>query len=100
MCRRLWAHIRDLEMSGDREGVKLLFVTVLRNCAKKEKPLTVNDWIDVFKNLTEVRKMCFTDCITEDELFEAFVETLLCSARKENFGLAAGYMQLNFGDQI
>jgi hypothetical protein len=89
------SQIKTLEKSNDREGVKQLFTKLTRSCAKNSKPIGVNEWIEVFKSLQEVRKMCFTDCISEDELFEIFVQTLLCSARKENFGLAASFMQLD-----
>ncbi len=89
------SQINTLEKSNDREGVKQLFTRLTRSCAKNSKPIGVNEWIEVFKSLQEVRKMCFTDCISEDELFEIFVQTLLCSARKENFGLAATFMQLD-----
>ncbi|CAG2164289.1 unnamed protein product [Oppiella nova] len=94
-CPPTISQIRDLEVTTDREGVKHLFTRITRNCAKSDKPLSVNEWMETFKSLEEVRKTCLKDCITEDQLFEVFVQTLLCSARKENFGLAAGYLQLN-----
>ncbi|XP_054162809.1 NBAS subunit of NRZ tethering complex-like [Oppia nitens] len=86
--------IRDLEITNNKEEVKQLFIRLTRSCCKKDKAFTVNQWIEVFKNLEEVWKMCFSDNITEDQLFEIFVQTLLCSSQKSNFALAATYMQL------
>ena len=95
VCPPTVSQIRDLKKSNDKEEVKYLFTKVMRSCSKRDKPLTVNEWIEVFDNMSEVRKICFSDSISEDQLYETFVETLLCSARRENFGLAVSYMRLD-----
>lgn len=74
------------------EEVKKLLTKVTRLAGRRHPVLDESQWRNLLHDILEMQKMLFS-CITFEDCYEIFLQSLLCSGQNETIALAGKMMQ-------
>lgn len=92
-CRVLMSELKSIQKNS--KDAKRLFNEMIRKGSKRPgfKILDENHWKQLLQEALQARSDCFPSTITEPEINEIFIKTLLSHGREENFDLAYNFMK-------
>ena len=98
-CRVLMSELKSIQKNP--KDVKRLFTEMIRKGSKRTgfKILEEDHWKQLLQEALQIRSDCFPTTITESEINEIFIKTLLSYGREENFDLAYNLLKnMDTGD--